>query len=1663
MNDMPYFMAISLLRIKMDEESTLLAQSLETAGLVPSYWSPILAKKLGVISVQGLRYVGEESYAILRPFARNLEETKVIIKFLKVTSGQSHQMQREEHRKKLELRQGEYQQRLQHLKKVKKERKDKEVQQIERNMFELLQMPSEYYLSKNMDLNEVSSQLESFHENITNALNEADQDATCLMQSSSGGLALRGILLTGKLDDQFQERDILLKVPTNIELMQPSYAEHEIIKVFITNEEENIFNTATEILGYSVAATSSSGFCKSTSDDALSLYNATEKKSDYVDDPESTYCCTVKYFIVPLASYCFKNSVIKLSDNAVKHLKRIEKLAVSKSRSLQTECEKFFRKFGSHANRGPINFGGSYQWKSYSSDFKQKGLVAIQNLQREAIKFQIPLSADTAVSIIEYRDELVCKYPEVLIKNTFLEITRNGGPQEAIGLPDWKNGLIASSDTWSVVDRGTTLVPVWEIIELSHATDFQNSSILAEVMKQAMETMSPSHHELNKCTEAVEINEMIKEWNENEDMYSSEDQLVKLVEKRQQLARKSLNPNAWPIYCLSQQLLQKFLRSVIDKHFLHDLEKSKQSEHIKNCVLQLIEPTDLDIAEGLPDRENFCRLLYATEKPNVPMKEDNFHSVEAYFHYTLDYMYAGIPGRKKSVVEIANEPCISIQVTAIIANNVFILRKHLQRTKQYYEELFIVTILFPFNYDPDSYTFLTLISACDIEYLCSEYGSYCTQFFKVLTLKHLTKKNLQVYILSMAMELCEIMDVIELQRKYMVGYIEHKIGDDIDPSIAKIMQKLNSMNYDWKWFHDEIKALISDVSLLQKESRKSKKTVPMQSGYASHNIPKPTAERVASRSVNSLIKAMEHPSKAVSVQRQRTSQFTYQATEQHPLALNVENGEQCVQRPRNGSFIQDKLTSLSTSVQEHQSISKKSLPKSAVRLPVVPPRPISPRPLSLPSPVSPRPVLPDPPKSKSSKRGGTPLKRPTQMQQEDQALQSRGGSSLGEAVEPINCNFLFKLGLTKYCPQGLTVQNALEIREDTINTMNSFESKEYDANSTQHKFMDPKLYPFIILQSIMAFDYKCRIKLTVQIDKSKMGGKDNSGIDLSEFGLEEEADVETIHPMDGVLSLLHCADNFLRQDLMSRMTTCQLAIPLLLPDPFTGNLIFPLWAMRSIVKEWKGTKSTHANEGPLVSHPASLVSFLRIGDHRHSKSRILNTIINDSGHDWFFHYNCDGGNAKRLLVNGLAEVSWYLPSATDSVFPDVVTFANLHGDARELTKQVNFLSEISLMNFVLLNVTELADERSSRVLQSLAKAPGGLILLVALPTEPGNTMWKGQLKEVLASLPKGKCNMIMLDKNEADLRDKVRHKINDKITVPGGKHCVLEECTKIAHKYGITTDEDGKDCVEGKWLAYQLKDIIHKHSKPEKSAKEFLPLQGSQLWHEWSKHDKEQYRQFDRKQESPDVYAIEQRSKMQAIRQKQCSTTPSKMMKTFLENVVLHHGSVRLYFLQWLKMILDNLSRKQLAQLHSQYQRKKQELHDLQKEHQKTLEKFKKERDEVGKEQQKKKFKETESVCKKELKKLNEKIIDSSFGLEHLLREIGQVYEAVRTETDIKGHVSPDEKPILDLPRVAAQLLIDGHPLELMDGDAAHVPRTWVLAVLEQIQKILKNPSCCQL
>ena len=91
--------------------------------------------------------------------------------------------------------------------------------------------------------------------------------------------------------------------------------------------------------------------------------------------------------------------------------------------------------------------------------------------------------------------------------------------------------------------------------------------------------------------------------------------------------------------------------------------------------------------------------------------------------------------------------------------------------------------------------------------------------------------------------------------------------------------------------------------------------------------------------------------------------------------------------------------------------------------------------------------------------------------------------------------------------------------------------------------------PFLILHKIMMFDVRSRASLyTGEIHNSSL--------------LEH---VDEIHPLDTFVALLQCCNNFLTQDILTRLSTCQLAIPFLLPNPYDGSVMYLLWGMREII------------------------------------------------------------------------------------------------------------------------------------------------------------------------------------------------------------------------------------------------------------------------------------------------------------------------------------------------------------------------------------------------------------------------------------------------------------------------------------------------------------------
>lgn len=560
----------------------------------------------------------------------------------------------------------------------------------------------------------------------------------------------------------------------------------------------------------------------------------------------------------------------------------------------------------------------------------------------------------------------------------------------------------------------------------------------------------------------------------------------------------------------------------------------------------------------------------------------------------------------------------------------------------------------------------------------------------------------------------------------------------------------------------------------------------------------------------------------------------------------------------------------------------------------------------------------------------------------------------------------------------------------------------------------------------MAYNNRCRSNilgsssdddlLEEDSDSEEMTGKDHNNV--------------MVHPVDALLALLHCADDFLLQDLVSRLAICQFAIPFILPDPFAHKLTFPIWSMKSIVKEWKCTTDgkTAEQEFPIVNYLTPIVSFLRLGKHGKSKSLILNKVIGDN--DYFFHRDCDGGELQSVIVDGLVELCWYLPAGKpDDVFLDALTFLNLRGDASHHIKQTKFLSQISFMSFVLL-VEEGLQQEEIEVLQALSSQPGGVVLLLCESKVQNITPNRN-----LDSFKVKGHYYRLADKNPPAIkrwvRTRIKKSLNDKWADAAKEMKKVSECTDTARRNGIVVDEDKKCLTKGLGLVHDIEQLINQNSKDE-----MLQLQSDNMWIKWAKLDKEEHRQINRGSQTINEYNSRIQMEKDDVREQQitCAKKLTPVMNLFINLITSskYDDDVRKYFLQCLKLHLNNLSRQTIGPLRQDYLAKKRQLisgfHD-------SCEKDKIEQ------------------CEENISKLDKKIVDASFGLEHLLRELGQMYEASEQS---------DEEGIRDkfsvLPMSAANLLIDGYSLELMDGDAAHVPIKWVTAVLEQVNKKLNDP-----
>ena len=367
-------------------------------------------------------------------------------------------------------------------------------------------------------------------------------------------------------------------------------------------------------------------------------------------------------------------------------------------------------------------------------------------------------------------------------------------------------------------------------------------------------------------------------------------------------------------------------------------------------------------------------------------------------------------------------------------------------------------------------------------------------------------------------------------------------------------------------------------------------------------------------------------------------------------------------------------------------------------------------------------------------------------------------------------------------------------------------------------------------------------------------------------------------------------------------------------------------------------------------------------------------------------------------------------------------------------------------------------EHSTKVFRKILEASGRMIVLQA----KGVKGLKTEIKECISeSLFKSKCVLVKHGKNLASFIEELQNILRIELLDVTSNAVSIETTACMCN---IPIDEDDKDCVKGKQLMEELYEVIdnYRREHPQSSPKDLLPLQSENLSYKWAELEKEQYRQRNKFQhrkskgseESLAVqYGDEVRDKMEGIRKEQCEKVKEQcgnVMPLFIKGLS-QERSVQLYFITWLRFALDDMSREILPPFYAEINQKRNQLFKIRKNKKELSEEPNEDAEKVCQQEpnedaekvcQQEPNEDAEKVCQQELKELDRQLVNASFGFEHLMREMGQMYEAVTQDVTEPSMLS-------DLPKIAAQMLYDCYSLELLDGDASHLPKEWIYAVMD--------------
>lgn len=633
------------------------------------------------------------------------------------------------------------------------------------------------------------------------------------------------------------------------------------------------------------------------------------------------------------------------------------------------------------------------------------------------------------------------------------------------------------------------------------------------------------------------------------------------------------------------------------------------------------------------------------------------------------------------------------------------------------------------------------------------------------------------------------------------------------------------------------------------------------------------------------------------------------------------------------------------------------------------------------------------------------------------------------SVKPLQ-SILHQLELKELFPAKITIEIATAITERSF--------------SSPTKMPD---IPWIMLRKIMSCDFTFREETAIRSMSTQLHLQndimESESDDDEEYKIiKEKSEPEAIHPLDAFHVLFICCDPFLKGVICRKLSDMQIAVPFSYSHGDNASML-SLWPMRHIYFE----DSSH----PLVTTQFKIVTFMRVGEiYFKSKSKLINEILRDQNeeHSTFFHRDCKLGTKSRDLYNGAIEAAWHtlqLPfhksSSSENVdsgqtSADKLLILNLRGNSLVHKNEVDQMILVSHLLVVLLEYNMMRDDICTLFMSKLHEADVNILLITNNPQSKNEHELRSEMKKYKedAKVDKRKTKTILTfdwkrqrEKNTVELREEVIQMI-EAMLKKSNKRKTFEECVHDISRFsGAIIDEKNPDCEFGKRAALDLFEKMREHFPEDCRKTAILPLQGKHMWRKWSR---EQKLLNTHGHTQNDVEKITET--MEEIRNKQVRLSNSNeflIMGTFINTVLslIENKEKMLFFLSWFEKFLDQQSRFILPEFIGKLTR----VYNLSK----------------------KGMQNTAGILEAE-----ENLLNASLGVEHFLREMGQMYESYHRCIDDDYVVDEGSLSAINkLPMIAAKLLLFGRSLEIVDGDAVNVPLTWIEAVFKELENILKG------